>query len=289
MPKAFDKKKLKRLFVPKEKTKNGQVTIIGGSSLFHGAPILSLKVASRICDVVFFASSEPSVGRVAELAKSHLMSFIWIPWDDVDAYIKKSDAVLIGPGFMRFGSERAPDERRNYKYSKEGKQSRDITKKLLKKFPEKRWVIDAGSLQVMDPAWIPKGAILTPNKKELEILFGVKEQEGEAEGVVSKMAKKYSCVINSKDWINIVCSPEKCVEIPGGNPGLSKGGVGDVLAGLTVALYTKNDAFLAACASSCITKASADELYRKVGTNYNSDDLADKIPEVFNSLRQEYH
>lgn len=333
MIKSFQKSELKKLFVPSENTKNGQVTIIGGSSLFHGAPILSLKAASRICDMVFFASPEPSVGKVAERIRSKLMSFIWVPWEDVDAYINKSDAGLIGPGFMRFGSEKTPREKRDYNHHEEGKKSREITKKLLKKFPEKRWVIDAGSLQVMEAGWIPKDAILTPNRKEFQMLFGEKldgktaiaedtpkssyflprttssrrrgESPGQAEkstedienntsGValddspeverVKEAARRYNCIINSKGIKNIVCSPKKCVEIPGGNAGLVKGGVGDVLAGLTVTLYAKNKAFLAACSASFITKAAADELYRKVGTNYNADDLADKIPEVLHQL-----
>ena len=36
-----------------------QITIIGGSDLFHGAPILALKTASRIVDMVFFTSPDP--------------------------------------------------------------------------------------------------------------------------------------------------------------------------------------------------------------------------------------
>jgi len=271
----FDKSELKKLFVPKESTKNGQVTIIGGSELFHGAPLLSLKVASRIVDMVFFASPEPSVGKVAEEFKSKLFSFICVPWDEVDAYIKKSDSILIGPGFMRFGSERTPEDKRDYSYHDAGKKSREITERLLKKFPVKRWVIDGGSLQVMDVDWIPKNAVLTPNKKEFELLFRVKEQESER---VKELAEKYSCVINAKGSRNIVYSPTDCVEIPGGNAGLTKGGVGDVLAGLTVALLAKNEPFLAATSASFICKMASDMLYSKVGTNYNADDLADQIP-----------
>lgn len=105
---SFEVSDLKKLYKPSSNSSNednGQVTIIGGSKLFHGAPILSLKVASRLVDMVFFASPDPSVGRIAEKIKSKLMSFIWIPWEDIDKYIEKSDAVLIGPGFMRYGKE----------------------------------------------------------------------------------------------------------------------------------------------------------------------------------------
>jgi NAD(P)H-hydrate epimerase len=275
--KVFDKTELKKLFVPKESTKNGQVTIIGGSELFHGAPILALKVASRIVDMVFFATPTPSVGGVAEQFKSKLFSFIWIPWDEADAYIEKSDSVLIGPGFMRFGSEKTPEDKRDYSYHEAGKRSREITERLLKKFPDKRWVIDGGSLQVMDVDWIPKNAILTPNEKEYRLLFNDFEPQ--------EASKKYNCVINAKGVRNVVYSPDSSLEIPGGNPGLTKGGVGDVLAGLTVALYAKNEAFLAACSASYFCKASADEFNKKIGPNYNADDLADKIPEILHNFQ----
>ena len=46
-------------------------------------------------------------------------------------------------------------------------------------------------------------------------------------------------------------------------------------------LLAKNDPFLAAASASYIIKAAADDLYNKVGVNYNADDLADKIPETF--------
>ncbi len=52
----FKEEELKKLANPHKnssKEDNGQVVIIGGSRLFHGAPTLSLKVASRIVDMVF--------------------------------------------------------------------------------------------------------------------------------------------------------------------------------------------------------------------------------------------
>ena len=210
----FDPNEIKKLYRPPDNSAgedNGQVTIIGGSSLFHGAPLLSVKVASRIVDMVFFASPESSVGRVAEEMKSKLLSYIWVPWEDVENYIKKSDAVLIGPGFMRFKSESSTEGERSNKNNKAGRKSHEITKTLLEKFPSKRWVIDAGSLQVMEPSWIPKNSILTPNKKEFSILFG--------EIAPEEAAKKYDCIIVYKGPTAQVCSPEKCIEVSGGNPG----------------------------------------------------------------------
>ena len=279
----FDRGKLKKLYKPAPESSgedNGQVTLIGGSKLFHGAPLLSLKVASKLVDMVFFASPETSVGEVAEKIKSQLMSFIWVPWEETDAYIEKSDAILIGPGMMRFASEsQIPNSKFQIpNYDKEGEKTRKITERLLKKFPQKKWVIDAGSLQVMESTWISEGAVVTPNQKEYKYLFG--------EMVPEEASKKYNCVIVVKGPKTLVCSPNECVEVTNGNPGLTKGGTGDVLAGLTVALLAKNDSFLAASSASYIAKSAADELYKKVGTNYNADDLADKIPEtLFNLLK----
>ncbi len=285
---------LKKLYKPPEDSSgedNGQVTIIGGSRLFHGAPILSLKVASRIVDMVFFATPEQSVGRIAEKIKSSLLSFIWIPWEDTEKYIEKSDAVLIGPGFMRYGSEKTPVWKRHYQNHLEGRITREITESLLKSFPDKKWVIDAGSLQVIEPNLIPKNAIITPNRKEFELLFkediqgsGGFQKKREKERLVKKVAEKYGCIVVFKDQTTIVCSPENCILVKGGNPGMTKGGTGDVLAGLTVSLFAKNDAFLAASSSSYIAKKAADELYKKVGINYNANDLSEKIPEIFKSL-----
>lgn len=276
---VFDVNLLKDLYRPLKDSSgedNGHITIIGGSSLFHGAPILSLKVASRIVDMVFFATPEKSVGEVAEKIKSKVLSFIWVPWEEVDEYIEKSDAILIGPGFMRYRSEKVPHGERAHLCDESCEVTRSITERLLKNFSRKKWVIDAGSLQTMDPIWIPEGAILTPNKKEYKYLFG------EMDPVDA--AKKHKCIIVLKGPVTYVCSSEKSVEVYGGNPGLTKGGTGDTQAGLTVALLAKNKPFLAASSASYITKLAGDKLFESVGTHFSSDDLADRIPTEMSKL-----
>lgn len=270
----FDSNDLGQLARPRPdstKGQNGQITIIGGSKLFHGAPLLALSTASRFVDMVYFTSPEPSVGNIAEKMKSELLSFIWVPWKERDDYIRKSDAVLIGSGMMRCRNEKGAVNIENF--DDEGQKTKNITEELLKKFPDKKWVIDAGSLQMIDPALIPPGAILTPNQKEYQRLFGdIKPQEA---------AKKYNCVITYKLPATLVVSPSESIEVHGGNPGMTKGGTGDVQAGLTVALLAKNDAFLAGAAASYLVKKAADGLFEKVGTAYNADDLARAIPLYF--------
>jgi len=275
----FQPSSLKNLYQPPSSSNgedNGQVTIVGGSRLFHGAPLFSLIVASRIVDMVFFASPDPSVGKVAEQIKSKLFSFIWMPFAEVEDYIQKSDAILIGPGFMRFREEKNNHHTDSDECDEACQLTTKITKSLLQKFPDKRWVIDAGSLQVMKPEWIPANAILTPNQKEFKMLFDDLAPEA--------AAKKYNCTIVLKGPKTIVVSPNQSVVVKGGNAGMTKGGTGDVQAGLTVALLAKNDPFLSASAASFLVKAAADELYQKVGPNYNADDLATQIPQTLHKL-----
>ena len=277
----FDPKEIKKLFKPEGESKNGMVTIIGGSELFHGAPFFALKTASRIVDMVFFSSPDPSIGEVANYLKSKLFSFIWVPWDEVGDYIKKSDATLIGSGLMRFSKEanRSKAENNNYK-DNAARFTAEITKKFITnpEFANTKWVIDAGSLQVMDPAWIPHGAILTPNQKEYRHLFGNLD--------ITEVSRKYDCTVILKGIVDKVCSDGECVEILGGNAGLAKGGTGDTLAGLITALAAKNNNLLAVSCASYIVKKSGDELFEDVRTNYNADDLVEKVPEVLAKLQK---
>ncbi len=267
----FTEKDLKRLWKPREDSSgedNGQVTIIGGSRLFHGAPILAVKAASRLVDMVFFGSPERDLEKVAKLN-----SFIWVPWEEVEDYVAKSDAVLIGPGFMRFRSEKTASEERRLACDEECRKSKEITERFLDKFPDKQWVIDGGSLQVMHPSWVPQNAILTPNKKEFELMFKVQGSVFNTK----KIAKKYNCVIVYKGPVAYVTDGEILYEIGGGNAGLTKGGTGDVLAGVITGLAAKNPPLLAAAAGIYVLKKAAEKLFLKKGYGYNADDLAESI------------
>ncbi len=65
---------------------------------------------------------------------------------------------------------------------------------------------------------------------------------------------------------------------------MTKGGTGDVLAGLIAALATKNDPYLATIAGSYINKKAGDALYKTVGPYFNATDLANEIPKTMSEL-----
>jgi NAD(P)H-hydrate epimerase len=250
------------------KGENGRVMVIAGSKLFHAASLWPLSVASRIVDMVFYCSV-PENNELVERAKEEFRNGIIIPRSKAESYIKESDAILIGPGLPREeGREEGDDD------------TKELSERLLKKYSEKKWVIDGGSLQVISPDLLPKTSIITPHKKEFEKLFRHEASEKNA----MAMANKFNIVILLKGEVDFVCDSTQSVRVEGGNPGMTKGGTGDVLAGLVAALYAKNDAFVSACAASYINKKAAESLEKRVGVYFNASDLADEIPVVMKNL-----
>lgn len=266
----FDPSLLKKLYIPNpssHKGQNGKLLIIGGSKLFHSASLWPLMIASRIVDMVFY-SSTPENNEIVQKAKEEFRNGIVVPRGRLEDYVEEADCVLIGPGLPRVDGKEAGDD-----------DTKELTERLLTKYPDKRWVIDGGSLQTINPDLIPRNAILTPHPKEFEMLFGNVQ-----DGMVEEMAKKYRCIILLKGEVDIVCSVTNCVQIAGGNAGMTKGGTGDVLAGLVASLYCKNEAFLSAVCGSYINKKAGERLSEKVGLYFNASDLGSEIPSVMKEL-----
>lgn len=276
---------IRPLMLPKpgsHKGQNGRLLIIGGSHLFHAASIWALEVASRIVDLVHY-SSVPENNEIVMSVKKQFRNGIIIPREEIGAYIAEDDCILIGPGMVR------DDE------------TKTLTHTLLTRYPDKQWVIDAGALQMMELADVPRNAILTPHHQEFAGLWekmvavgspyaGAKSDEDK----VKAFAKVYHCTVLLKGMTDIassggecdgnVCVPGEVVCIEGGNEGMTKGGTGDVLAGLIAALSCYNDPVLAALAGSYVNKQAGDALYKTVGPFYNASDLALQIPKTMRSL-----
>lgn len=305
----FDSNILKQLYTPppgSHKGQNGKLMVIGGSHLFHAASLWALQIASRIVDMVFY-SSVPENNQIVQELKKEFHNGIVVPRDQIEDYINEADCILIGPGMLRAAHE-IKDQKSKIKnleeinrLEDEGEQSYWLTKYLLEKYPQKKWVIDAGALQMMEPEWLlplQGNVVLTPHLGEFERVFhsvipnsfrdpqqeDTKMLKQVQHDIVEKIAKKYNCSILLKGKKDIVCSAEKCIEISGGNAGMTKGGTGDVLAGLVAALACKNDLFLAATAGSYINKKAGESLFEKVGYYFNASDLADEIPQVMKEL-----
>lgn len=159
---------------------------------------------------------------------------------------------------------------------------------LIEYFPEKKYVFDAAALQVMNPEWLKvlkTESIVTPHAREYEKLFGVSvdEHDNLASQLIS-LAREYHTVILLKKVVDYIATKDTVVEIHGGNEGLTKGGTGDALAGLTAALYTRTDPAIACILASYIIKMSAESLSEKNGSFYNTSDLIASIPHTARSV-----
>jgi NAD(P)H-hydrate epimerase len=220
---------------------NGRVLVIGGSKLFHAASFWSACMAAKIVDMVHFSSPVMENNELMRVrAKDKFWDGIVVPWEEVEHYIEEDDCILIGPGMER------------------GDETKKITNALIAKYPNKRWVVDGGALQEVDPTLLNQNMIVTPNKREQEIL-------------TDKIPS--GVTVLAKGPVDIITYQDQKEEIAGGSPGMTKGGTGDVLSGLVAGLYAKSPSMASCVVASQINKMAGEELAKRVGSFFSASDL----------------
>ncbi len=285
MERFEEKRWLLKLVWPKEdshKGQNGRVLVIGGSSLFHAAPFWAANAASRIVDMVHFSSPYLLNNKlVEEKAKAGFWNGIVVPWDEVEKYIEEDDVVLIGPGMMR------TDDKQIEMFEKledfEADDTKGIVDFLLRKYPNKKWVVDGGALQEIEGNLLNKKMIVTPNQKELEMLADkLKLRDLSRLETVQEIVRKTKATVVAKGRVDLVGGEEvkekrlRVVKVEGGSPGMTKGGTGDVLAGVIAGLYAKNEAIVAGVVGSYLNKKWGEELSREQ-VWFNASDLVERV------------
>lgn len=259
------------------KGQNGKVLVIGGSSLFHGAVLWAAEAVSHIVDMVHVASTSEN-NEIIKNIKTKWQTGMVIPQKDILHYVEEDNVILIGNGMMRMGEE--------------GEYTKKIVYDLITHFPDKQFVFDAGAIQMMENKWLKllhKKAVITPHQKEFQTLFGVDLHNlsiEEKELLVFQKAKEFNCVILLKAIEDIVSDGDKTVRVTGGNAGLTKGGTGDILAGLVSGMSTTSDVFSSAVVASFLLKKTAEYLFETKGYWYTTKDILHTFPAVFHSLIQ---
>lgn len=288
---------ISRLYTPPLESKkgdNGKLLVIGGSGLFHAASIWAADMASKIVDMVHYASTEEN-NQIVSTLKQKFLNGIVVPRKDIPLYVAEDDCILIGNGMVRGDVavlEHHPEEFEELlRYTNEAQLTHALTKLLIDTFPQKRFVFDAGALQMMNRKWLKSLKtipVITPHMLEFETLFNMpisKYSLEDKEKIVREYAHEYGCIILLKTPVDIVSNGTETWIIEGGNPGLTKGGTGDVLAGLVSALCTKNDPALSAVIGSFLLKYTGDSLFSTNDYWYNNEDLIAHIPENFKKLK----
>ncbi len=291
---------LSKLSWPKKdshKGQNGRVLVIGGSSLFHAAPFWAANAASRIVDMVHFSSPYLLNNKlVEEKAKRGFWNGIVVSWKEVERYIEEDDVVLIGPGMMRRNKAiSGRDDGFNLKsVSDLPDDTKGIVRYLLRKYPEKKWVVDGGALQEVELGWLNEKMIVTPNQKELSILFGkfkitTQNLKLFRLEMVKKIVEETGATVVAKGVVDLVVGHNvkedffHIIEVGGGGPRMTKGGTGDVLAGIIAGLYATNEAIVAGVVGSYLNKKIGEKL-GKEQVWFNASDMISGLELEINAL-----
>lgn len=284
--KLITKKIIKQLRLPKptsHKRDNGRLLIIAGSRRYFGALLYCVKTASRLVDLIYVLTTKENQ-KLIERLKNQTAEFM--PVDHIPSYspltlrgdnkvpplkvrggkgvISDIDCILIGPG-LGISSH-----------------TKNLVRQVLRS--GKKAVLDADALNVLDQnlkKLLSPLHILTPHRGEFQKLFKLPASQHNTK----LMAKKYHCAIVLKGPVDVIAQPSGKIFLnKTGNAGMTKGGTGDVLAGLIAGLYATNNAFTAAAAGVYVNGAAGDELSKKVGTFYDAEDLMNQIPSTLHHL-----
>jgi NAD(P)H-hydrate epimerase len=222
--------------------------------------------------MVHVASTKEN-NEIIQKIKVQWQGGIVISQDKITEYAQEDDVILIGNGMMRVGDE--------------GQFTKELVHNLIVQFPDKQFVFDAGALQVMDRQWLKllhTRAIITPHQKEFQTLFSIDLTSlslEEKEKIVQQTAQAYSCIILLKAIEDIISDGTVTVRVQGGNAGLTKGGTGDILAGIVSGMSATSDQFCSAVAASILLKKTAENLFLSKGYWYTAKDILSSFPSIF--------
>jgi len=255
----------------------GRLLVVGGSSVYSGAPALVSIAALRTgIDIVYTAAPEKTAYTIS--AGSPNLISIKLKGDnlnldnvaELEPYLHMVDAVVVGPG-LGLSSETC-----------------EFVELFVSKVENagKALLLDADGLKafakIKRPLQVP--LVLTPHRGEYAMLTGqvLPENLEEKTRLIEETAKELDATLLFKGKVDIICSPSRVKLNFTGNAGMTVGGTGDVLAGVVGGLLAqKTSAFEAAVAGAFVNGACGDFVASEMGAHMLATDLIDWIPKVF--------
>jgi len=249
----------------------GHLLVIGGSRNYSGSPAFNALAALRAgVDLVTIVAPE----RAANIIVSFKPDLIAYPLKcdyfspknlkEVLKFIEKKDAVVIGGGMTR---------------------SEKVVKFILEflKQVEIPCVIDADAIHALakDRSVIRgKKVIVTPHSYEFFILSG-KKVGSDIEERVRNLASEMNCVILLKGHVDVISDGENIAVNTTGSPYMTKGGMGDTLAGICGAYLARGiNPFKAACAAAWVNGKAGELAAKKYKESLIASDIINEIPNV---------
>ncbi|QLH06534.1 NAD(P)H-hydrate dehydratase [Nitrosopumilus ureiphilus] len=264
-------------FIPARKSRsrkgdNGVVLVIGGSYIYHGAPILS-SIAALRCGTDLVYTSVPNINVTPTRAISP--NLIVIPLVDqkltrgavnklLGALPRNLDSATIGMGL-------AIQERNALLHLVKSLLDRDV-----------RLSLDASALipEVL-PLLANKNVVVTPHAGEFKRLFGESPSNSKNERIklVEKKAKENGITVLLKGATDVISNGSTTYLYEKKIPAMTVGGTGDVLSGLVAGLLSKNrNSLESAAAATLINGLAGKSVQKKLGLHMTSMDLLDAIP-----------
>lgn len=260
----------------------GLLLVIGGSEFYSGSPALSSLSAfksgvdmvriiapKRAADII--ASFTPNLAAYpiesSYLTEDHLDLLLTMT-ESARVTSRGGEAVIIGGGMGRSES----------------------TQKLIKEYLSKVSVpviVDADGINALsENLEIIKGKpfLLTPHGNEFFMLTK-KNLDGlsfdEKINIVKEEANRLKTTILLKGGVDIISNGEEVALNKSGSPFMTKGGMGDTLAGIAGALVARGvNIFEAAQAAAYINGRAGELAIKKHGESVMATDLIECIPEV---------
>ena len=264
---------------------NGLVLAVGGSKDYAGAIALAGLAALRSgCDLVKIIAPEKVAWAINYYSpnlvtmKVHGDYFNLNHFDIVKTQMEKFDVLLIGNGIGL----------RN--------ESKKFCRKTIKE-TKKLKVIDADAIKSISMQDC-ENSIITPHAKELEyflinskinktMLDKINNEKSiiKKSELIKKATQKFlnkDNIILLKGKIDALISKNKIFYVKGGNPGMTKGGTGDVLAGLCAGFLAQSkDLVQSAVNASYFNKKIGDILLKKKkGFTYLASDMVEEIKRI---------
>ena len=266
-------------FIPTRKSTsrkgdNGIVLVIGGSYIYHGAPVLSSLAALR-CGTDLVYTSVPKINVSA--TRSTSPNLIVIPLVDqkltLGAVKKLVGALPCNLHSATIGMGLAIQEKNSLLHLVKSLLDRDV-----------RLSLDASALipEIL-PILAHKNVVVTPHAGEFKRLFGDVPSDSNLERIklVEENALKHGITILLKGPTDIISDGKITYLCEKNTPAMTVGGTGDVLSGLVAGLLSTNRNTLeSAAAASYICGLAGKEVQEKLGLHITSMDLIDSIPSV---------
>ena len=268
---------------------NGVVLAVGGSREYAGAIALAGLAALRSgCDLVRIAAPE----KVAWAVNSYSPDIITIKlkgeyvgkkhYGQIKPLLERSDVLLLGNGIGL----------------------KNETKALCKKIANdgRLKVIDADALKMLSLQDM-RNAIVTPHIRELESLLKnskvsqtaiddiIHEKNVEKRAAMVQKATirhlKRNVVIVMKGHVTAIISTKAILYNRTGNPGMTHGGTGDVLAGLCAGFLAQSKDLLQSAVNAAYINGMIGDILlgKKKGFTYLASDMVEEIRRVLGKWR----